>query len=92
MARAVDHEANNSRQSTREFRETMLQELTKLANHVSTSSTSLETTISMTLDHHNARMNQMKHDLYFAHSQDSGEVVAKLEAIVGIVKKIIVLC
>ena len=88
----MDHEAYNSRQSTRDFRDTVLQELTKLANHVNTSPRSLETAISMTLDHHNARMDQMKRDLHFAHSQDTGEVVAKLEAIVGIVKRNIALC
>ena len=50
------------------FRETVLQELTKIANHINTSQSSLETTISMSLDHHNARKNQMKHDLHFAYS------------------------
>ncbi len=83
--RAVHDEVHDSRQSTQDFQETVLQELTRIANHINSSSSSLETTISMTLDHYSTGMNQMKRDLHSAHTQPISKVFAKLEAIVGIV-------
>ena len=83
--RAVHQEAHDSRQEARNFREKALTELTALADRVRGSPNSLERTIAITLDRHSAKMTQLKHDLQFAHSQYTGEVVAKLEAIVGVV-------
>ena len=61
----------------------MLQELTDLASRVDKSPRSLETTIAMTLNRHSAEVNQLKHDLQFAHSQHTGEVVAQLKSMVS---------
>ena len=83
--RAVHDEAHDSRQDARDFREKVLMELTKLANCVDNSPGGLERTINMTLDRHSAGMNQLQHELQFAHSKSTGEVVAQLEAIVCIV-------
>lgn len=80
--RAVHDEAHDSRQDSLDFRAKVLMELTKLAERVDSSPTSLERTITMTLARHSAGMNQLQHDLQFAHSKGTGEVVAKLEAIV----------
>ena len=78
-------EARDSRQEARDFREKALLELTKVADRADSSPGSLERTIATTLTHHSAGMNQLTHDLQLAHSQNTGEVVAKLEALVGII-------
>ena len=82
--RAVRQEAHDSRQEAQHFREKALTELTKLADRADSSPNSLERTIAITLDRHSAKMTQLKHDLQLAHSKYTGEVVAKLEAIVGV--------
>ena len=86
--RAVRQEAHDSRQEARHFREKTLTELTKLADRANSSPNSLERTIAITLDRHSTKMTQLKHDMQLAHSQHTGEVVAKLEAIVGVVNLI----
>lgn len=79
-------ETHESRRDVREFREQVLQELGNLTNSVDSSSSGLETNIALALNRHSAEMNQLKHDLQFAHSQYAGKVVEKLEAVVGIIK------
>ena len=83
--RAVHEEAHDSRQEARQFREKALRELTKLADRVDGSPNGLERSIAISLSRYGAGMSQLKHDLQYAHSQDTNEVVAKLEAIVGVV-------
>lgn len=82
--RAVRQEAHDSRQEARHFREKALTKLTNLADRANSSANSLERTIAITLGRHSAKMNQLNHDLQFAHSQYAGEVLLKLEAIVSV--------
>ena len=83
--RAVHQEAHDSRQEARNFRDKVITELTKLVDRVDSSPGRVERNIITSLDHHGAGMSQLKHDLRYAHSQDTNEVVAKLEAIVGVI-------
>ena len=86
--RAVHQETHDSREEARIFRNKALTELTKLVDRVDSSPNSLERIIAITLDRHSAKMTQLKHDLHFAHSENTGEVVARLEAIVGVLDSI----
>lgn len=79
-------EAHDSSLDALKFREEVLQKLTKLANRVDSSPSSLERTIAMNLDRHSAEVNQLKYDLHIAHSQHTAEMIAKLKAIVGIIE------
>ena len=83
--RAALDEARGSRHDTQIFQDKVLQVLTNLASSVDNSPRSLETGIAMTLDRHLAGFNQLKQEMYCAHSQPSGEVLAKLDAMVGII-------
>ena len=82
--RAVHEEAHDSRQEARNFRGKVLTELTKLADRVDSSSGSLERSITISLNRHGARISQLKNNLQYAHSQDTNQVVAKLEALVSV--------
>ena len=83
--RAVHQEAHDSRQEARHFQEKLFTELTKLADREDSSPGRIERSMITSLNHHSAGMSQLKRDLQYAHSQDTNEVVAKLEAIVGVV-------
>ena len=83
--RAVHEEAHDSRQEARNFRRKILTDLTKLADRVDNSSGSLERSITTSLNRHGAGISQLKNDLQYAYFQDTNQVVAKLEAIVGVV-------
>lgn len=63
----------------------MLQELTNLTNRADNSANSLETVIARALSSHSTEMNQLQRDLKFTQSQHTGDVVAKLDAIVCII-------
>ena len=83
--RAVREEAHDFRQEARNFRQKALTELTKLADRVDSSPGSLERSIVTTLNRHGAGMGQLRNELQYAHSQDTNQIFAKLEAIVGVV-------
>lgn len=83
--RTMHNDAHASRQDDREFRVKVLQGLTNLVNCVEGSSMSLETAIATTLERHSAERKHLEHDMHFAHSQQTGQMVAKLEAMVGFV-------
>ena len=83
--RAVHEEAHDSRQEARNFWEKALTELTKLADRVDSSPGNLERSIATTLNRHGAGMSQLRNELQHAHSQDTNQIAAKLEVIVGVV-------
>ena len=86
--RAVYQEAHNSRQEARQFQKNLLTELTKLmklTDRVDSSTSSLERAIIIELDHRSAQMTQLEHDLHSTHSENTGELLARLEAIVGVI-------
>lgn len=83
--KAVHDETHDLRQDARNFQENMLQELTNLTNRAESSANSLEMVITRAISSYSAEMNQLQRDLQFSQSQDTGDVAAKLEAIVGIV-------
>ena len=82
--RGLHQDAHNSRQEARHFREKVLTEMTKLVDRVDNSPNSLERAIAIKLDRHSAKMTQLNHDLHYTHSEDNGELFARLEAIVGV--------
>ena len=83
--RGVYDEARDSRQDARDFRARALHQLTDPANRVESSPNRLEATMTVTLGHHSAEMTRLKHDLHFFHSQQTSEILAKLEMNEGVV-------
>ena len=81
--RAMHNELHSSRREAQEYRKGVLQEMTDLANRANRSSRSPDTAITITLDSYSAEMNKLRHDLEVSQSQHAGEVIAKLEAMVG---------
>lgn len=81
--RAMHNELQSSRRETQDSRKGVLQEIADLANQANRSSRSLDSAITITLDSYGAKMNKLRHDLEVSQSQHTGEVIAKLEAMVG---------
>lgn len=81
--KAVRSEAHSSGQVTQDFRETVLRELTRLTDSVASSPSSLETAIRFTMDRYSTRMNQINCELQAVQSRDTGELLAKLDAMAG---------
>ena len=84
--RALHDEVHTFRREARNSQERRFQEIIGLANRADCSSRGLDSTIVMTLDSYSAKMNSLRHDLIFSQSQHTGEVIAKLEAMVGNIK------
>ena len=73
----MHEEVHDSRQEARQFGENVLTELAKLVDRV-------EKSIATSLVSYGAEINQLSHNLPYAHSQDINEVVARMERIVGV--------
>ena len=84
--RAVYDEVHTLRREAQNSQERVLQEMIGLANCADHSSRGLGSAIATTLDSYSAKMNNLRHDLTFSQSQQTGEVIAKLEAVVGNIK------
>ena len=76
-------ELHSSRREIQDSRKGLLQEMTDLANQANRSSRSLDSAITITLDSYGAEMNKLRHDLEVSQLQHTGEVIAKLETMVG---------
>ena len=83
---AIHDELHSSRREAQDSRKGVLQEMTDLANRANHSSRSLDTAITITLDSYGAKMDKLRHDLEVSQSQHTGELIAKLEAMVGNIK------
>ena len=81
--RAMHDEVHILRREAQNSQERVLQEIIGLANHADHSSRNLDSAIVIALDSYSTKMNNLKHDLIFSQSQHTGEVIAKLEAMVG---------
>lgn len=89
IIRTVCDEARDSRQQACEFREKALLELKKVADGVKSPPGSFERTMVETLNRHSTGMNELINNMHSAHSHTTTEVAAKLEALVGILVRML---
>ena len=83
---AMQDEVHTLRREAQNSQERVLQEMIGLAGRADRSSRGLDSAIAMTLDSYSAEMNNLRRDLIFSQSQHTGEVIAKLGAMVGNIK------
>ena len=91
IVRAMHDEVHTLRREAQTSKRA-LQEMIGLANRADSSSRGLDSAIAMTLDSYSAKMNNLRHDLIFSQSQHAGEVIAKLEAMVGNIQQMAPSC